>query len=73
MQRYEAEAETQITSHTQPDDALNKSEWTARVDWQVDEGAELIWYGYSIEIVGPVGTSPFESSHQKAKADGQKK
>ncbi len=59
VERINAEAETKIMDHTPPHEALDKSAWEARVDWQVDEGKETIWYGYHIEIVGPKGTLPY--------------
>ena len=59
VERIRAEEETKITAHTPPSEALDKNVWEARVDWQVDEGKETIWYGYHIEIVGPKGTLPY--------------
>ncbi len=50
---------TKILSYTSPSTAEGRSEWTARVDWQIDPGYEFLWYGYSIEIVGPKGTLPY--------------
>ena len=59
VERYDADEDTKILSYTSPVHAEGKSEWTARVDWQVDEGEETIWYGYAIEISGPAGTHPY--------------